>query len=66
MPTIAAEFQGAWAQGLERVWVGPEYYANRLQDWRVRNGRLECIEASASYPLQRTYTSEAWAARWCR
>ena len=23
--------------------MGPEYWANRLQDWRVVNGRLECV-----------------------
>jgi hypothetical protein len=25
------------------VWVGPTYWANRLQDWRVRDGHLECV-----------------------
>ena len=28
---------------VDRVWVGPETWANRLQDWRVRAGRIECI-----------------------
>jgi len=26
-----------------RVWVGPEYWANPLQDWQLRNGELECL-----------------------
>lgn len=39
----AQEFHSAWAKEIERVWVGPEYWANRLQDWRVSKGRLECI-----------------------
>jgi len=30
----------------ERVWVGPETWANRLQDWRVREGRIECVDVS--------------------
>ncbi len=24
------------------AWLGPEYWANPLQDWRRRNGRMEC------------------------
>jgi len=26
-----------------RIWVGPTTWANRLQDWRVQNGHIECI-----------------------
>jgi hypothetical protein len=25
------------------VWIGPEYWANPLQDWQVNNGRIECV-----------------------
>lgn len=42
---VAAEFQSRWPKGVERPWVGPEYWANPLQDWRVRQGRLECFVA---------------------
>ncbi|MFW6163480.1 MAG: discoidin domain-containing protein, partial [Planctomycetota bacterium] len=38
----AAQFRSAWPKSVERVWVGPEYWSNRLQDWRVAGGRLEC------------------------
>ena len=48
----AAEFRGAWPRGVERVWVGPEYYANRLGDWRIADERLECIEASEGRPMR--------------
>ena len=51
-PTFGAELHAAWPQGVERVWVGPEYYANRLQDWRIRDGRLECIEVSEHRPMR--------------
>ena len=37
------EFQGHWPAHIERVWIGPEYWANRLQDWRIADGRLECV-----------------------
>ena len=46
---------GLFAGPPERVWVGPEYWANRLQDWRVREGRMECIEARASFPLRTVF-----------
>jgi len=38
----AAEFHSAFPTHTERTWIGPEYWANPLQDWRVANGRLEC------------------------
>jgi len=41
----AAEFQSQWPKGVERPWAGPEYWANPLQDWRVKDGRLESIAA---------------------
>jgi len=36
-------FVSRWPSDVERVWVGPEYWANRLQDWHIAGGRLECI-----------------------
>jgi hypothetical protein len=47
-----AEWGSNWSQGIERRWVGPEFYANRLQDWRLRDGRVECIEAGEQWPLR--------------
>jgi len=26
-----------------RTWLGPAFWANRLQDWRLHQGRLECV-----------------------
>ena len=26
-----------------RTWLGPAYWGNRLQDWRLHAGRLECV-----------------------
>ncbi len=37
------EFQSDWPTTLQRTWIGPAYWANRLQDWRIVNGRLECL-----------------------
>lgn len=36
-------FRSAWPQQADRTWPGPEYWTNPLEDWRIRNGRLECI-----------------------
>jgi len=41
----AAEFQSQWPKGVERPWPGPDYWTNPLQDWRIRDGRLECFVA---------------------
>ncbi len=45
-------FVSAWPADIERTWVGPEYWANRLQDWRIANGRLECLEARPTKPMR--------------
>ena len=36
------DFQSSWTNSPDRRWAGPEYWANRVQDWQVRDGRLEC------------------------
>ncbi len=46
--TAAAQFSRAddclsdWHAQNDRVWIGPDYWANPLQDWRIAGGRLEC------------------------
>ena len=47
----AAEFQSAWPVAVERPWAGPEYWSNPLQDWRISNGRLECLYSGANRSL---------------
>ncbi|MCP4725058.1 MAG: hypothetical protein GY863_08485, partial [bacterium] len=36
-------FRSNWHDASERIWIGPEYWANRLQDWKIANSRLECV-----------------------
>src|SRR5947207_1662659 len=49
-PAVAAadsnEFASQWSKSPDRVWLGAEYWANPLQDWRVAGGRIECINAA--------------------
>jgi alkaline phosphatase D len=41
--THTEEFSSYWDKQPDRYWIGPEYWANRLQDWQINNGKLECI-----------------------
>ncbi len=36
-------FHSYWDQLPDRYWIGPEFWSNRLQDWRLKNGKVECI-----------------------
>jgi len=36
-------FISDWPKDVQRTWIGPEYWANPLQDWQLNNGRIECI-----------------------
>jgi len=45
-------FADDWTDVPDRVWVGAAYWANRLQDWRVRDQRVECVETRAGLPLR--------------
>jgi len=42
----STDFASRWEQSFDRVWLGPEYWANPLQDWHIRDGRIECINAA--------------------
>ena len=47
-----ADFSSNWRYDGERIWIGPEYWANRLQDWRLRGSRAECVPASQNLGLR--------------
>ncbi len=32
-----------WESAMNRIWAGPDFWANPLQDWRIQDGKLECI-----------------------
>ena len=50
--TPPAVFETGFADGVERVWIGPDFYANRLQDWRLRGGRVEAVEGGVAKPMR--------------
>ena len=37
------DFTSSFPQHTTRTWIGPQYWANPLQDWQLNNGRIECI-----------------------
>ena len=39
-------FSDDWDNTPNQVWIGPGYWANRLQDWEVQNGRVNCLQGS--------------------
>lgn len=41
-----AEIESDWGSQHDRVWIGPEYWANPMEDWRLKGGRLECIDTA--------------------
>ncbi len=36
-------FTSKWSDWPDMNWAGPEYWGNRLQDWRLKDGKLECL-----------------------
>ncbi|MEZ5304249.1 MAG: hypothetical protein R3F11_26945 [Verrucomicrobiales bacterium] len=60
----SAGFAADWANVRDRRWAGEAMWANRLQDWQVAGGQLECTLADAGFPVRTAHllthrTSEA-------
>lgn len=47
----APSFASNWKNCPDRVWLGPEFWSNPLQDWRLAGGRAECFNAAADRNL---------------
>jgi hypothetical protein len=39
-------------QDTTRTWLGPEFWANRLQDWQLKDSRIECVETGPNKPYR--------------
>ena len=51
-------FSDNWNTTPNQVWIGPGYWANRLHDWQVDNGRVNCILGTREHrTIHRTGTS---------
>jgi alkaline phosphatase D len=36
-------FQSHWLADVHRTWIGPDYWSNPLQDWEIKDGKLNCL-----------------------
>lgn len=45
--SAAIGFVSNWSRCPDRVWLGPEFWSNPLQDWKIAGGRIECTNAAA-------------------
>jgi len=54
LPTPAADAQTTLGFDTtpDRVWIGREFWANRLQDWRIAGHRVECVEMRKNLPFR--------------
>ena len=48
----AAEFQSGWHAQNDDVWIGPDYWANPMEDWKLANGRIECVRTGPNRNVQ--------------
>jgi hypothetical protein len=46
--SLAAEFASDWHRQPDHIWIGPAYWANPMEDWRIRDGRLQCTSSDAN------------------
>src|SRR2546422_208898 len=44
---VAWKTAGPLQEGVTRTWLGAEFWANRLQDWRLHQGRMECLTGAS-------------------
>ncbi|HET6882210.1 MAG TPA: alkaline phosphatase D family protein [Pirellulales bacterium] len=49
---VSVAFATSWPADADRVWIGPQFWANRLQDWQLHDGRLECLRGDAAFPMR--------------
>ena len=48
----AGAFQSTWHKEQNRIWVGEEFWANPMEDWRIQDGVLECVRAGGNRNVQ--------------
>ncbi len=47
-PLAAEQFKPYWPLNVSRQWIGPDFYAQRLEDWRLNKGVIECLGGGAN------------------
>ncbi|MDZ7718821.1 MAG: alkaline phosphatase D family protein [Balneolaceae bacterium] len=44
-------FQSGWKEWPDMEWVGPGFWGNRLQDWQLRDGKVQCAVSAPNRTL---------------
>jgi len=39
-------FTDHFPDGVQRTWLGPDYWSNPMQDWQLNNGHIECLASA--------------------
>ena len=47
-----ASFRSGWHEAVDRTWISENTWANRLQDWRLEDGRLQCVESRPRFGMR--------------
>ena len=45
-------FRSSFKGTADRVWIGPDFYANRLLDWELKEGRIQTGEGRQAKPMR--------------
>ncbi len=45
---VGADFQSELSDRMERHWIAPEYWSNPMEDWRLHEGRMECLSNASN------------------
>lgn len=48
LPDLGRPAAAAGTGGPDQVWLGADYWANRVQDWMVSGGQIRCVADSAN------------------
>ncbi|WP_114749680.1 alkaline phosphatase D family protein [Pleomorphovibrio marinus] len=48
---LASTFKSDWNQWPNLDWIGPEYWGNRLQDWKIVEGKATCMVSGKNRTL---------------
>ncbi|MEL6925644.1 MAG: hypothetical protein AAFO94_16485, partial [Bacteroidota bacterium] len=50
--TQKTDYQSSWPDSVTRTFLGPEFWANPMQDWQINQGRLECLVSDRNRNVQ--------------
>ncbi|MDG1050761.1 MAG: alkaline phosphatase D family protein [Planctomycetota bacterium] len=59
-PPDRSTFRSDWSEHPDRVWVGRDHWANRLQDWRLEGGGAVCVEARPRFGVRTLHLLTHW------